>query len=53
MKNIRTLWKESIARALTEMLPAGSEPLTAERITMETPPDPNFGDVQNFKPILR
>jgi len=45
MKNIRTLWKESIARALTEMLPAGSEPLTAERITMETPPDPNFGDV--------
>lgn len=45
MNDIRMLWKESIAHALTAMLPVGSEAVTAEQIGMETPPDPNFGDL--------
>ena len=57
MNNTRLLWKESIARALTSMLPAGAEAVTAERITMETPPDPNLGDLGfplfGFAKILR
>jgi len=57
MNDIRALWKESIAHALTEMLPAGSEPVTADRIAMETPPDPNLGDLGfplfSFAKLLR
>ena len=45
MNDIRTLWKESIAHALTDMLPAGTEPVAPERIAMETPPDPSLGDL--------
>lgn len=45
MNDIRTLWKESIAHALTSMLPKGSEAITIEQIGMETPPDPTFGDL--------
>ena len=45
MNDIRLLWKESIARALSSMLPEGAETVTAERIAMETPPDPNLGDL--------
>ena len=45
MNDIRLLWKESIARALTSLLPEGAESVTAERIAMETPPDPNLGDL--------
>ena len=45
MNDIRLLWKESIARALTSMLPAGAEAVTADRIGLETPPDPNLGDL--------
>lgn len=45
MNDIRLLWRESIARALTSLLPEGTEPVTAERVAMETPPDPNLGDL--------
>lgn len=45
MNDIRLLWKESIARALTATAPAGAEPITAEQVTMEIPPDPAFGDI--------
>lgn len=45
MNDIRALWKESIARALTSMLPAEAEAVTVERIGVETPPDPNLGDL--------
>ena len=45
MNDIRLLWKESIARTLTSMMPEGTEAVTAERIAMETPPDPNLGDL--------
>ena len=45
MDDIRTIWKEHIAHALTELLPEGAEPVTIEHITMEVPPDPQLGDL--------
>ena len=45
MNDIRILWKEGIARALTALLPDGTEAVSAERIILETPPDPNLGDL--------
>ena len=32
MNDIRVLWKESIAKALTSMLPEGTDAVTAERM---------------------
>ena len=45
MNDIRLIWKEHIAHALTELLPEGAEPVTIEHITMEVPPDPQLGDL--------
>ena len=45
MNDIRLIWKEHIAHALTALLPEGAEPVTIEHITMEVPPDPQLGDL--------
>ena len=45
MNDIRLIWKEHIAHALTALLPEGADPITIEHITMEIPPDPQLGDL--------
>ncbi len=45
MNDIRLIWKEHIAQALTALLPEGADPITIEHITMEIPPDPQLGDL--------
>ena len=45
MNDIRLIWKEHIAQALTALLPEGAYPITIEHITMEIPPDPQLGDL--------
>ena len=57
MNDIRLIWKEHIAQALTALLPEGADPITIEHITMEIPPDPQLGDLGfplfTFAKILR
>ena len=45
MNDIRLIWKEHVAQALTALLPEGADPITIEHITMEIPPDPQLGDL--------
>ena len=48
MSDIRTEWRAHVAAALTEIIASklpGAEPVSAESVAAEVPPDPKMGDI--------